>query len=177
MLVAVAAKKDSPLASLNFLFVPDARPVLSLAARQAQLEGGIEFVPGTDVSPQPHLTIAAQISGEPPPTTQSPTSSHALFRFSVREPGFYRFRLWCYWPTFQSAGLDLFLDGSVLKKVVGRGDPVYQKWHWLAVDVAADLGAGEHTLALTGWKPGAGLGSIEVFPAGGTQTTSIPGPS
>ena len=48
------------------------------------------------------------------------------------------------------------------QSAIGRGDPVAQRWHWLPVDMPADLGPGEHLLAITGWAPGAQLGIVEI---------------
>ncbi|OFV95750.1 MAG: hypothetical protein A3H28_00690 [Acidobacteria bacterium RIFCSPLOWO2_02_FULL_61_28] len=167
-----SAPTNWPTISLHSLFVPDARTVVSLAARQAtQLEGGVVFVPGTEVSPQPHLALAEPIPSGTPATTPSGSPSHAQFRFSVAEPGFYRFRLWLSGAIPQSAGLDLFLDGSVLKQAVGRGDPISGMWHWLSVDTIADLGPGEHHLGVSGWKPGARLGIVEIIPQAAVART------
>ena len=160
-----AAPTNSPTISLHSLFVSDARNVVSLAARQATgLEGGVAFAPGTESSPQPHLALADTRLGGDPVTPPAGPASQALVRFSVVDPGFYRFRLWLFWETSQSSGLDLYLDGSVLKQAVGRGDPILQTWHWLPLDTVADLGSGEHLLAITGWRPGARVGIVEVFP-------------
>ena len=151
--------------SLHSLFVPNAGTVVSLAARQAtQLDGGVVFVPGTEGSSQPHLALAGPSPGVAPAATPPTTATQAQFRFSVVEPGFYRFRLWLTGAIPQSSGLDLFLDGSVLKQRVGRGDPISGMWHWLSVDAIADLGPGEHLLAVSGWKPGTRLGIVEIVP-------------
>ena len=124
----------------------------------APLDGGVAFVPGSEAAPQPRLTLR-----EPPDAgAVTDSASRANFRFSVPEAGFYRIRLWCFWETVQRTGLDLFLDGSRWQQAVGSRDPVAQRWHWLPVDTTADLGPGEHLLAITGWAPGAQLGIVEI---------------
>lgn len=174
ILAAPTGVTNWPMIALQSLFVPDGRNAVSLAARQgAPLQGDVTFVPGTESSPQPHLALAEPPPGAAAATTAPAKASQAVFRFLVAEPGFYRFRLWLDWATASSSGWDLFLDGSVLQPAVGRGDPILQRWHWLTVDTIADLGSGEHLLAITGWKPGARLGMMEVSPA--AEKTVQPG--
>lgn len=154
---APANPANAPLLMLHSLFVPTTRTLIRLNAPDAaDLAGGVVFVPGTETAPQPRLIL-----GEPPQAA-SGTTSQATFRFSVPEPGFYRLRLWCFWESPQRTGLDLSLDGLRWQPAVGRGDPVTQRWHWLPVETAADLGPGEHLLAITGWTPGAQVGIVEI---------------
>jgi hypothetical protein len=161
---APANPANEPLLMLHSFFVPATRNTILLNAPDAaDLAGGVAFVPGTEAAPQPRLTLR-----EPPDGASAPTS-RAAFRFSVAEPGFYRIRLWCRWETSQRARFDIFLDGSPWQPAVGREDPVAQQWHWVAADTAADLGPGEHLLAITGWTPGSQLGIVEILQQGGQQ--------
>jgi len=153
-----ANEPNEPLVMLHSLFVPATRSTIRLNAPDAvDLAGGVVSVPGTETAPQPHLALRDRPDGA------SATATRASFRFSVPEPGFYRIRLWCFWETSMRAGLDLSLDGSQWQQSVGRGDPVPQRWHWLAADTAADLGPGEHLLAITGWTSGAQVGIVEII--------------
>jgi hypothetical protein len=155
---APANPANSPLVMLHSFFVPATRNTIRLNAPDAaDLTGGVAFVPGTEALPQPRLTLRE------PPDGASALTSRAAFRFSVAEPGFYRIRLWCRWETSQRARFDLSLDGSPWQQAVGQGDPVAQQWHWVAADTAADLGPGEHLLAITGWTPSAQLGIVEII--------------
>ncbi|MGH9786706.1 MAG: hypothetical protein ACRD88_21260, partial [Terriglobia bacterium] len=154
----------APQVMLHSLFVPTTRPLLRLNAPDAaDLAGGVVFLPGTETAPQPRLALRDRTDGA------SPTATRASFRFSVSEPGLYRLRLWCFWETTQRDGLDLFLDGSPWQQSVGQGDPVTQRWHWLAADTAAALGPGEHLLAITRWTPGSQLGIVEIIHEDGQQ--------
>ena len=166
VIVAANAGENWPLVSLNFLLPPETRDIAAIPPRQAaRLEGGVVLTAASGAFPQPYISLAeaeTQEASGPAPTGAVPL---ALYRFQIRDPGFYRLRFWCYWRTVESPNLTLTLDGAVLKKGLGLGERVYQKWHWVPLEAAVDLGPGEHSLAIQGWRRGALLGTIEIFPA------------
>jgi hypothetical protein len=163
VLVAATARQSWPRIAVSFLLPPDKNDIVAIAPRETiHLEGGVVLTPGSEASPQPFIGLAERERGEPPLTDRQPL---ALYRFGIRDAGLYRLRLWFLWRNGASAGLTLTLDGSVLKRDFGRGDGNYQMWHWLPLEGVADLGPGEHSLAISGWKPGALLGTVELYPA------------
>jgi len=183
--IVLAARAESgwPRVAPQLLFVPQPTGTIRLQAREAAgLEGGVQFVGGTEAFPQPHIGLDSGLDsgadggsggggaaeGSEESTPAQPASAappRAVYRFRVEAPGFYRLRLWCYWRTADAPGLLLALDGTVAESAFGRGSAVLRRWHWILAGVAADLGTGEHTLEIGGWKPGALAGIMEIVPA------------
>ncbi|MBI4464053.1 MAG: hypothetical protein HY647_05060 [Acidobacteria bacterium] len=165
VIVAAPAQEIWPRFSLHSLLAPEASDTVRIAAREAaHLEGGLVFVPGTESFPQPHIALPEErTTADFVPQNQ--TEPWALYRIQVPAAGFYRLRLWVYWENAASQKLDLFLDGLVLQKGVGRQDETIQRWQWLTAEPTVALGPSVHTLAIRGWKAGARLGMVEVFPA------------
>lgn len=164
VLVAASVREKWPRIAASFLLPPDPADVVTIQPQEpSKLEGGLVLTPASESAPQPFIGLAERKPGEP--FSGADTLSMALYRFRVRNAGLYRMRLWSLWKNAASAGLVLALDGSVLKRNFGRGDGNYQKWHWAPVEGIVDLGAGEHSLTISGWKPGAALGTAELHPA------------
>ncbi len=161
LVAAVNAKESWPMAAVSVITPPDTKDVISLSARDGKLDGDVQFVTASEMSPQPHISLPD--SGD---TSQINAAENAAqFPIRIRDAGIYRLRLWCYWRTPASADLTLSMDGLPIKKNAGRDDTAFAKWHWMPLNVTADLGSGEHALAITGWKRGAMVGSVELVPA------------
>jgi len=158
-----AAATEAPAIALQSAFAAQARVPLQInAAGASDLAGGVMFVPAAAGSLQPHLAFVSPQEGEAAAEASAAGASQADFPFVLRDPGFYRFRLWSFWGTPPRPGLSLSLDGSPLSRSVGEDDPATGRWHWVAVDTVVALGPGEHRLRITGWSAATRVGIVEI---------------
>jgi hypothetical protein len=150
---------ELPAIALQSTFAAQARVPLAVNASGASLAGGVVFVPPAAASLQPYLAFVSPQEGA---AETGASEASADFSFVLRDPGFYRVRLWSFWETPPRAGLALTLDGSFLSRGVGRDDPATGRWHWVPVGTVAALGPGEHRLRITGWSPATRVGIVEI---------------
>lgn len=165
LLIAATAKTNWPLISASFISTSETREMIALGAAQARLSGGLAVLPVIDISPLPYVAVPESDSASPASPENAPAASAATYKFRIRRAGFYRIRLWSNWRFGSKPDLSARLDGSVLKRGIGRGDTVYQKWHWSRIESVAGLGPGEHTLTISGWTRGAWISAVEVYSA------------
>jgi hypothetical protein len=158
-----ATAAEPPAIALQSSFAAQARVPLQVnAAEASQLAGGVVLVPASAGSLQPHLAFVSQQQGEAPGEASEATAPQADFPFVLRDPGFYRIRLWSFWETAPASGLALSLDGSPWIGNVGKDNPAVGRWHWVPVDAVAALGPGEHRLRITGWSAATRVGIVEI---------------
>ena len=158
-----ATATEAPAIALQSAFAAQARVPLQISAAEASdLAGGVVFVSPSADALQPHLAFVGPQEGEAAPEAPETSASQADFPFVLRDPGFYRVRLWSFWETPPNSGLALSLDGSSMSRSTGKDDPVTGLWHWVPVDTVAALGPGEHRLRITGWSAATRVGIVEI---------------
>ena len=157
-----ASATEAPAFALQSTFAAQARVPLPISAAEASLAGGVVLVPPAAGALQPHLAFVSPREGAAAAGASEASASQADFPFVLRDPGFYRIRLWSFWETPPCSGLALSLDGSSLSRSVGKDDPATGLWHWVPVDTVAALGPGEHRLRITGWTAASRVGIVEI---------------